>query len=105
MKTITYMPTRGIQEDGSINLRIDLKSPISTMLVELKDNFNFRSYAETIRFIIKEIYDQSGFIMPEETLNKIKVYLNYNHVKEKLILNPQEFIDRTISTYFNFLDN
>ena len=93
--------TKNIRADGSLGLRVDLNPEIASILFNIMEDRRFQTYAEAIRYCIVETNDKAEFQLQPVYWDKVKKYMSYDHLKNKLqIFSVQNFINRALDDYF-----
>lgn len=92
--------------DGSIDLRVDLKPDIADVFIEIVNEQKFPSYAEAVRYCIKETSTKTEFHLEEVYWNKVKQFLNFDIVKTTHhIHGMQNFVNKALERFFDFIEN
>ena len=91
--------------DGSLDLRVDLKSEIADILIQIMEDRKFQYYAEAVRYCIVETDKKTEFQLEESYWKRIKAYLNYDFVKNKRhIYNTIDFVNKALENFFEVID-
>lgn len=100
------MATKKVKADGSIGIRVDLRPPYSQYFLEMKEEKNFMSDAEAIRYCINETYNTKEFKLEDPFWRKIRHLLNYDYVKNNSnVYNVQSFINKALEEYFQRIES
>lgn len=92
--------TKDLDKGNNINLRVDLKDNVSEIFRELIEERNFQTYSEAIRYCIMEAHNKAEYKLEEPYLKKIKQLLQYDYVKNDLLIHSvQHFIEKSLDSY------
>jgi len=96
------------KEDSSdnINLRVNLRSPFSNILTELKDQLHFTSYADAIRHCITKTHEQDDFSIEQPYLRKINKLLENAYFRNTFyVTNVKAFVNKALEHYLEYIDS